>query len=110
MYWVDATLLRDDREDLLDLKPERPVVVVRAPREAYPVVTVVVRTDPKAREAAGGVTHPATPQLGLEKEGAFSPAVKWAAWERFCPPAARLIGELAEPYRTRVLEMIAEGG
>lgn len=110
MYWVDATLLRDDRDDLLDVKPERPVVVVGAPREAYPVVTVVVRTDPRAREAAGGVTHPAAPALGLEKAGVFSPQVKWAAWDRFAVPAVRFIGELEEPYRTLVLQMVAEGG
>lgn len=110
MYWVDATLLRDDREDLLDVKPERPVVVVVAPREAFPVVTVSVRTDERAPEAAGGVTHPATSELGLEKEGVFTPQVKWAAWDRFTAPAVRFIGWLEEPYRTRVMEMVARGG
>lgn len=85
MYWSDTTILRDDRDDLADLKPERPVAVVRAPSEEYPIVTLVVRVDPSAPEARGGVAHPAQPKLGLNKDGVFSKLRKWARWERFCP-------------------------
>lgn len=110
LYWSDTSILRDDYDDVLDRKPERPVAVVRAPSERYPKVSVVVRTGVDAPEAAGGVHHPAHPAVGLNKDGVFAKRVKWARWEKFAVPAVRFIGTLADPYCIRVLAMAGARG
>lgn len=104
MYWSETVILHCEPEDP-DVKPRRPVVVVRPPTPRYPKVVVIVRTtDTECK----GVDHPADATLGLDP-GVWILPEKWAHHHQFAGPGVDLIGPLGDPYFTQVVDMVRQG-
>jgi hypothetical protein len=112
VYQSETTILRDldPGEDVPDRKPERPVVVVRAPTRTYPKVHVVVRTSlQRGAPIPEGVPHPSDAGLRLDLPGVWLPRVKWATPERFAAPHVEYLGVLDPQYLEKVLQMVRRG-
>ena len=111
VYLSDTRILHDlVGRDTPDRKPERPVLVVRAPTRTYPRVNVCVRQSLKeGRRNPRGVPHPADRNLKMDLAGVWLPRVKFAHAEDFDDDAVEWLGVLAKEYLDRVLDMVARG-
>lgn len=85
LFWAKTIMFQP-----ADKKPERPVLVVRAPRDAGDRIAVVVRTSHVSQD---GVEHPADPRLGLNKPGMFV-HLKSTEAQLWTPRNARLCGDV----------------
>jgi hypothetical protein len=90
-----------------DPKGGRPVVVVRPPRGAGDLMTVVERTS--TRLDLRGIAHPADPLLGLDRDGRWVHRfTRTVAETLFRPPNVQLLGILGPPFLDDVIRMWEE--
>ena len=111
VYLSDTRILHALKgRDRPDKKPERPVVVVRAPSRTYPRVNVCGRQSMKpGQRNPDGVPHAADRSLNLDVPGVWLPGVKFATIEDFAGEAVEYLGVLDEGVFTRVMKMVARG-